>query len=575
MTSPISVLHNDLIGLQGGSSNQYYHLTSTEYTGTGTGVFARASSPTLVTPIFSGTASGSISGNAATVTTNANLTGDVTSSGNATSYSATLPLNKGGTGQTTKAAAFDALSPMTTGGDLIYGGASGTGTRLANGTAGLYLQSQGTTLAPIWASGVIANLTGPITSVGSVTSIAAQTGIGTTFAMSVAPTFTTSITTPLIIGGTNTTQSLIHKTTTGVGTTGADHIFQVGNNGATEAMRILNNGYVGFGTAAPSTPVQINGIILAKALSISGTQTTLSYFGINNSGGSEYLGVEDSAGGQLMTSGLPYASTIQSAGATAFQIGTNNTARMTISSSGSVGVGTTNPIYPLELVGNSRFLNAAGATTGFSYQNIQNTGGQIYLGLEGSTAGNLATSDLPYAGVLVTQNATPLQLGTNGVVRLTVASGGNIGIGTTAPAQALDVTGTIKSSVGILLPTSGGTATTLNAYEEGTWTPTGNGINLSSPTGKFTRIGNVVTYTGTATFPSTSDTNAASWGGLPYTSATDAASTVVTVGSGQTADGVILASSTSLTFYNPTSGAGYINVNLSTQKLTVSGSYFK
>lgn len=61
-----------------------------------------------------------------------------------------LPIGNGGTGQITKAAAFDALSPMTTGGDLIYGGASGTGTRLANGTAGQFLQSNGTTTAPTW-----------------------------------------------------------------------------------------------------------------------------------------------------------------------------------------------------------------------------------------------------------------------------------------------------------------------------------------------------------------------------------------------------------------------------------------
>jgi hypothetical protein len=41
-------------------------------------------------------------------------------------------------------------NPMTTGGDIIYGGASGVPTRLANGTAGQILQSNGTTLAPSW-----------------------------------------------------------------------------------------------------------------------------------------------------------------------------------------------------------------------------------------------------------------------------------------------------------------------------------------------------------------------------------------------------------------------------------------
>jgi hypothetical protein len=43
-------------------------------------------------------------------------------------------------------------NPMTTGGDIIYGGSSGVPTRLANGTAGQVLQSNGTTLAPSWAA---------------------------------------------------------------------------------------------------------------------------------------------------------------------------------------------------------------------------------------------------------------------------------------------------------------------------------------------------------------------------------------------------------------------------------------
>lgn len=72
----------------------------------------------------------------------------------------TLSIGNGGTGQTTKAAAFDALSPMTTGGDIIYGGASGTGTRLANGSSGQFLKSNGTTLAPSWANPTI-TLTAP------------------------------------------------------------------------------------------------------------------------------------------------------------------------------------------------------------------------------------------------------------------------------------------------------------------------------------------------------------------------------------------------------------------------------
>ena len=53
----------------------------------------------------------------------------------------------GGTGQTTASASFNALSPMTTAGDIIYGGTGGVGTRLAAGTSSQVLIG-GTT--PSW-----------------------------------------------------------------------------------------------------------------------------------------------------------------------------------------------------------------------------------------------------------------------------------------------------------------------------------------------------------------------------------------------------------------------------------------
>lgn len=94
------------------------------------------------------------------------------------------------------------------------------------------------------------------TSLSILNIISDETGSGAmTFATT--PTFTTNITTPLVIGGTGTTQSLTYKTTTGTGTTGADHIFQVGTNGATEAMRILNSGNVGIGVTNPAYPLAV------------------------------------------------------------------------------------------------------------------------------------------------------------------------------------------------------------------------------------------------------------------------------------------------------------------------------
>ncbi len=66
----------------------------------------------------------SISGATNTIT-NVSLTAGVTG---------TLPVANGGTGQATAAAGFDSLSPMSASGDIIYGGVSGAGTRLAKGS---------------------------------------------------------------------------------------------------------------------------------------------------------------------------------------------------------------------------------------------------------------------------------------------------------------------------------------------------------------------------------------------------------------------------------------------------------
>jgi hypothetical protein len=56
----------------------------------------------------------------------------------------------GGTGAGTATAGFDALSPMTTAGDIMYGGSSGTVTRLAASTDGHVLTSTGAGSAPAW-----------------------------------------------------------------------------------------------------------------------------------------------------------------------------------------------------------------------------------------------------------------------------------------------------------------------------------------------------------------------------------------------------------------------------------------
>jgi len=84
----------------------------------------------------------------------------ITSSGTlAITYSGTaLPILNGGTGQTTAGAAFNALSPVTTTGDLIIGNGTNSSTRLAIGTNAYVLTSNGTTAT--WAAAAGGGLTG-------------------------------------------------------------------------------------------------------------------------------------------------------------------------------------------------------------------------------------------------------------------------------------------------------------------------------------------------------------------------------------------------------------------------------
>lgn len=68
-------------------------------------------------------------------------------------------------------------------------------------------------------------------------------------------------------------------------------------------------------------------------------------------------------------------------------------------------------------------------------------------------------------------------------------------------------------------PAAGKTSQLMNWYEEGTWTPSdgsGAGLTLIDPTGKYTRIGRLVTVTFTVVYPATANVNTATISGLPF-----------------------------------------------------------
>ena len=146
-----------------------------------------------------------------------------TTGGGVTVPTVPVPVSMGGTGQTSSSAAFNAISPITTTGDLILGTGANTAGRLGIGTSGQVLASNGTTA--VWQNssgsgtvtsvGVSGGTTGlttsgsPITGSGTITlsgtlavanggtGVTTSTGSGA-IVLGTSPTLTT----PVISGGT-------------------------------------------------------------------------------------------------------------------------------------------------------------------------------------------------------------------------------------------------------------------------------------------------------------------------------------------------------------------------------------
>lgn len=146
-------------------------------------------------PILAGTAN---AGTTWYLTTTAAITIDTTSTAwgqiiinlsNSGNFIGTLSIALGGTGQTTASASFNALSPVTTLGDLIYGSGTNTNARLAGSTS--------TTPAVLMQTGTGTASAAPVWTL--------TTGTGAPV-LAISPALTGTPTTPTAAVNTNTTQ---------------------------------------------------------------------------------------------------------------------------------------------------------------------------------------------------------------------------------------------------------------------------------------------------------------------------------------------------------------------------------
>jgi len=225
-----------------------------------------------------------------------------------------------------------------------------------------------------------------------------------------------------------------------------------------ERMRIDSSGNVGIGTSSPSDIFEVS-TNSATNVYFTGTNSNLNLNSTAADTGYSSLFFRDSAG---IAGRIQYYH-----GDNSVRFDTNAAERMRIDSSGNVGIGTTSPTAKIHAFSpaNGRGLKLQNSSSiSASYVTFVSDDGTEDA-LIGNTASNAGQDNL----VMLT----------GGAERMRITSAGNVGIGTSSPSTALEVSGTVTATAfsgdgsGLTGISAGGFANMQAFTSPGTWTNPG------------------------------------------------------------------------------------------------------
>lgn len=181
------------------------------------------------------------------------------------------------------------------------------------------------------------------------------------------------------------------QTVTGSGAAGNVPLF-TGTSTIGSSVITQSGGNIGIGTANPTSPLQVAGIIVANTFDQIATDTFVETFITPQGASASYTLSNYGLAWKDYSGNTTGASAILS-GWGGVNLYTSGTRRMTIGGAGNVGIGTTTPGAKLEVDGNVKLTSGSGASITYADGTVQST---AYTGV--SCGGDYAES-VDVAGV--------------------------------------------------------------------------------------------------------------------------------------------------------------------------------